>query len=217
MIDIFVLYGPPGAGKGTICKKLPSGKCLSVGQIFRDKGLGTDGRLVDDTVVNQLLMNELLLRQKQDYVVLDGYPRTLNQAEFLKTLPYVHLQKVFYLDCPDAAVIDRVCRRETCPCGASYHPTLKPSAVKGVCDLCGQKLFHRLDDTEEVIQRRLDRFHEETDKILPCFKDKVAVVDINTDFRDAVARVVSEITSLGVEKSRRARLETLAQQKNLER
>lgn len=193
MIDIYLLYGPPGVGKGTISEHIPDEHCLGVGRILRARNRGLDGNLISDTYINRLIQDEISLRKQ--YVVLDGYPRTLAQADFLKTLPDIHLVRVYALMCPDSVLMERLSLRQTCLCGATYHPTLKPSLQKGKCDLCGKELFRRSDDNPEIVRHRLEQFHRETEPVLARFGSLVRRVDSEHDFKTSVLTIVDEILS----------------------
>lgn len=193
MIDLYLLYGPPGVGKGTIAERIPAEHCLGVGCILRARRIGLDGKLISDAYVNQLIQDEISLRKQ--YVVLDGYPRTLEQVDFLKALPETRLVRVYALTCPDTVLMNRLSLRQTCLCGATYHPTLKPSAQEGKCDLCGKELFRRSDDSPEIVRRRLQQFHEETEPVLARLGSLVRYVDSERNFKTSVLSVVDEILS----------------------
>lgn len=179
MLNVYLLYGAPTSGKGTICKSFPPEHVISIGQLLRQRGLGHDGQLIQDSEVNNILCDELKNKKDMSYVILDGYPRTLEQCHFLKKLPYISLTRLYYLSCLDETVLYRTLHRESCQCGASYMPGLKPSKVSGICDLCQHPLFKRQDDNNETVQRRLDIFHKETKDILSEFKDICITIDMN--------------------------------------
>ncbi|MGN1063667.1 MAG: adenylate kinase family protein [Alphaproteobacteria bacterium] len=191
MIDVYVLYGPPGSGKGTVCSLLPTEHCLGVGGLLRARQKGLDGTFVSDSYVNRLVKETL--SEKQEYVVLDGYPRTQGQVDFLMNLQNVRIVRVYHLICSDAALIQRLSGRQTCSCGATYHPILKPSVVKNQCDLCAQPLFTRQDDAPEIIQKRLKQFHLETNPLLAKFGTLVHPINVEDDFVNAVQEIVGDI------------------------
>lgn len=191
MIDIFVLYGPPASGKGTISKNLPDEHCIGTGALLRSKNMGLTGDLITDDYVNQLITDEL--KTRKGYVVLDGYPRTEGQADYLLHLKGVRVRQVYELTCPDIELKERLSKRQTCHCGGTYHPTLKPSKKKGICDLCGQKLFRRKDDAPEIVEKRLLQYHQMTDPILAKFGKLVKKVDVSKDFKSVVLSIVDEI------------------------
>ncbi len=181
MLPVYLLYGAPTSGKGTICKKFPLAYIISVGQLLRQHKMVQGGELTDTHIVNDLLETELNKRKNQPYVILDGYPRTKEQCDFLKSLKNISIEKFIHLSCTDENVIFRTKRRESCSCGASYMPVLKPSIKKGICDLCGQKLFRRADDDTEQVKKRLKIYHQETDEIVQAFKDIYIEIDMNTE------------------------------------
>lgn len=193
MIDVYLLYGAPGVGKGTVSKKLPAAHILGTGNLLRAQKMGLDGQLVSDDYVNQLVDTEL--KKYRGYVVLDGYPRTATQADYLLSMDGVRLKRVFELSCPDAELIGRLSQRQSCKCGASYHPTLKPSKIKGKCDLCGEELFRRKDDSPEIIQKRLDEYHKITEPVLKKFGEKVQQIDVSNDFNSGIQKIVDTILS----------------------
>ena len=125
---------------------------------------------------------------------MDGYPRTEGQADYLIHLKGVRVRRVFELTCSDDELKERLSQRQTCHCGGTYHPTLKPSKKKGICDLCGQKLFRRKDDAPEIVEKRLLQYHQMTNPILAKFKKLVKKVDVSKDFKSAVLSIVNEIT-----------------------
>ncbi len=180
MLPVYLLYGAPTSGKGTICKKFPLAYVISMGQLLRQHKMVQGGELADTLIVNDLLETELNKRKSLPYVILDGYPRTKEQCDFIKSLKNISIEKFIHLTCSDENVIFRTQQRESCPCGASYMPVLKPSIKKGICDLCGQKLFRRPDDDQELVKKRLQIYHQETNEIIQSFQDIYIEINMNT-------------------------------------
>ena len=192
MLPVYILYGAPTSGKGTICKQFPSENVISMGQLLRNNHLVQGAEMVSSDTVNALLKKELILKQSQSYVVLDGYPRTSEQIKYIKSIPFIELRRFIHLSCSDCEVFRRTKLREVCLCGASYMPVLKPAKVDGICDLCGGQLFKREDDDIEKVTRRLEIYHAQTPKILSAFKDIRLDIDMNDNdcFKQA-CRVLS--------------------------
>lgn len=181
-----VIFGPPGSGKGTYASRLEQILGIvkiSTGDIFRNAvkegaGLGLiakeyveRGKLVPDEIVNSL-MKERLMRAS-GRCILDGYPRTLNQAEYLEGLAKVDC--VINLLVSEEVIILRLSSRRVCgSCGAIFNVlTLKPK-VEGVCDYCGGELYQREDDTPEVIRRRLRVYEEQSKPVIEYYRSKGA-------------------------------------------
>lgn len=176
-----ILLGPPGSGKGTQAKLLVERfgiPQISTGDMLREavKGgtaLGEEARrymaqgaLVPDAVVIGLVRERLLLPDCRRGYILDGFPRTLAQAEALrKTLDELGtpLDHVVSLDVPTEELIARIAGRRTCrTCGAMYHVRFSPSRVEGRCDVCGGETIQREDDQEATVRRRLEVYAEQT-------------------------------------------------------
>lgn len=188
---ILVLLGPPGSGKGTQAKKVASERNwpqLSTGDmlraaILRGTQLGLEaksfmdkGALVPDSVVIGLIAERTLQRDCSGGFVLDGFPRTLGQAEALDELLAARQRKienVISFEIPDQNLVSRLSGRRTCPkCGSMFHiATLKPKK-DGICDQCGTALEQRADDHEDVIRKRLVVYHDQTAPLVEYYKAK---------------------------------------------
>jgi adenylate kinase len=196
---IIVLLGPPGSGKGTyasiLTKKLNIPH-ISTGDLVREEikagtKLGKEaaeyvnrGELIPDEKILEILKNRV---SKQDCVkgfILDGYPRTLKQAEDLNKAAEVDV--AVNLNVPDEVIIERLAYRLTCrKCGAIYNEkTLKPKKP-GVCDKCGGQLYKREDDEPEVIKERLRVYKEKTQPLIDFYKNKGFLVEVKTEKADA--------------------------------
>lgn len=184
-----ILLGPPGSGKGTQAMRLSRAlniPHISTGDLFRDHikrktELGIEastymnqGKLVPD----QLTLNMLFARVAQSDCahgyILDGFPRTLLQAEALDArLPPSMRFLVMNLDVPDEALVERAVGRRICSkCGAIHHVKFSPPRVEGECDSCSSQLTHRADDTEEVVKERLKVYHAQTAPVIDYYQKK---------------------------------------------
>ena len=183
-----ILMGPPGAGKGTLAKQLMSAYDLvhiSTGDMFREAiKAGTElgklaksyidrGDLVPDEVTIGIVKERLGQDDCEKGFLLDGFPRTLPQAEALKELSNQvnrPIEVVVNLDCDNQELIRRISGRRVCKsCGAPYHiVTLKPK-TEGVCDICGGPLYQRADDNEEALKVRLEHYVQDTKPLLDFY------------------------------------------------
>ena len=194
-----ILMGPPGAGKGTLAKMLMEGLDLvhiSTGDMFREAiktgtPLGTlaasyinKGDLVPDDVTIGIVKERLAKDDCAKGFLLDGFPRTLPQAEALKELTSEisrPISAVVNLDCDENELVRRISGRRVCKvCGAPYHvETMKPK-VEGVCDLCGGELFQRKDDNEDALRVRLTHYNEDTKPLLDYYAKEGLLVNFNS-------------------------------------
>lgn len=193
-----ILMGPPGAGKGTLAKQLIAlGYVhISTGDMFREaiKG-GTElgkladsyikrGDLVPDEVTIGLVKERLSKDDCANGFLLDGFPRTLPQAEALETLTKEiarPIDAVINLDCEHDELVRRISGRRVCKnCGAPYHiNTMKPK-VEGVCDICGGPLYQRNDDNEEALKVRLSHYVNETKPLLDFYDQRGLLTNFNS-------------------------------------
>ena len=198
MLNI-ILMGPPGAGKGTQAKKLIAAleiPHISTGDMFREAikegtELGKlansyikDGHLVPDDVTIGIVKERLSKDDCANGYLLDGFPRTLPQAEALEKLSKEinrPIETVINLECDDKELLRRISGRRVCKnCGAPYHiDTMKPK-VEGVCDICGGPLYQRNDDNEEAMKVRLDHYLHETKPLLDFYQDKGLLVSFDS-------------------------------------
>jgi adenylate kinase len=184
-----VLLGAPGAGKGTQCKKLVATyglAHLSSGDILRkERSEGTElgrqaqhymdsGGLVPDELVVAMMVKEINEGPTEGFI-LDGFPRTVNQAEKLdQALEHEgkKIDVIFNLQVDDAVIADRMSGRRSCPkCGAVYHVTNFKPKKDGVCDNDGEALIQRPDDNLDVVKKRLETYHEQTKPVVDYYKD----------------------------------------------
>jgi adenylate kinase len=194
-----VLLGAPGSGKGTQCKQIVARYGLlhlSSGDILRqERASGTElgkkaqsymdsGALVPDEIIIEMMANAIEKAPDAGFV-LDGFPRTVNQAEDLdKSLDHdgLAIDVVLNLLVDDSIVVSRITGRRSCPkCGAVYHiKNLKPKQ-DGLCDNDGTKLVQRPDDTTEVVANRLETYHQQTEPLVDYYKNNGTVFDIKAD------------------------------------
>lgn len=194
-----ILLGPPGAGKGTQAKRieaqfglvqLSTGDMLR-GAIKRGEGLGLEakelmaaGKLVPDTLIIKMIAERMQQKDCRQGVILDGFPRTVAQAEALDvmlTSMNKKLDAVVLLKVDEVALIERVSGRFTCAqCGAGYHDKFLPTKQAGLCDACGGTQFSRRpDDNAETMRDRLAVYRQDTAPIIPYYEERgmVHVVD----------------------------------------
>lgn len=182
-----ILLGAPGAGKGTQAEVISATlniPQISTGNILREavkngtecgikaKSFMDSGALVPDEVVIGILKDRIAEDDCKNGFILDGFPRTVPQAEALEAMG-VQIDKVIELDVPDDEIKARIGGRRVCEkCGASYHVTFKPTKVEGKCDLCGGNAVQRKDDAPETVVERLKTYHETTAPLADFYKSR---------------------------------------------
>ena len=206
-----IMLGAPGAGKGTQAKKIAAKydiPHISTGDIFRanikngtelgnkaktymDQGLLVPDELVVDLVVDRVQQDDC----KNGYV-LDGFPRTIPQAEALDKALAALGDKVDYaidVNVPDENIVKRMGGRRACVgCGATYHLVYAPTKTEGICDVCGKELILRDDDKPETVQKRLNVYHEQTQPLIDYYTNAgiLKTVDGTVDINDVFAAIV---------------------------
>ncbi len=205
-----LIMGAPGAGKGTqavLIKEYFAIPHISTGDMFREaiskqtkmgmeaKKYIDKGDLVPDNVTIELVRERLLNEDCKNGFLLDGFPRTIAQAqaldETLKKLE-IKLNVVLNVDTEDKTLIDRIVGRRSCSvCKESYHMTNKKPKIEGICDVCGGKLIQRVDDTEETFKNRLQVYHEITEPVLNYYQKQGLVKNISGsgDIKEIFERV----------------------------
>ena len=188
-----LFLGPPGAGKGTLAAKavdILKVPHISTGNIFRAaiaaasplglkvKSILDSGALVDDDTTIGLVRERLTETDVQKGYILDGFPRTIPQAEALAEFSQV--DKVVNFDIPDSAVVERLGGRQTCrKCGANFHIHFGKPKRENICDHCEGELYTRDDDKEEAIKKRLDVYREQTAPLIDYYRNKGFLVDVD--------------------------------------
>jgi adenylate kinase len=194
-----ILLGPPGAGKGTQAARLKERygvAHLSTGDMLREavaagsavgkeaEGIMAKGQLVPDEVVNRVVAERIAKPDCAAGFVLDGFPRTIAQAQALDALLAargLQLDAVVELTVDDEALVDRIAGRYACAkCGALYHDAANPTKVPGKCDACGSTEFvRRPDDKPETVRARLRAYHEQTAPLLPYYQGKGLLLSVD--------------------------------------
>jgi adenylate kinase len=181
-----IIFGAPGSGKGTYASRLQTKlgvDVIAMGDIFREimkeeselgkkvKGYVENGLLVPDDIVNEVLKQRLAKIPSGKGFILDGYPRTVDQAKALEKTAKVDV--IILLMVPDWVIIERLSSRRICRnCGTVYNIRFLKPKVEGICDRCGGPLYQRPDDTPEIIKKRIQVYEEQTQPILRLFKEK---------------------------------------------
>ena len=208
-----IMLGAPGAGKGTQAKMLSERygiPHISTGDIFRmniknntelgqkAKGYMDAGQLVPDELVVDLGVDRIKAKDCMKGFILDGFPRTIPQAEALDYALNNQNEKIDYainVDVPDENIIKRMSGRRACVgCGATYHLVYNPTKTEGVCDVCGEKLILRDDDKPETVQKRLDVYHEQTQPLIDYYNKKEVILTV--DGTQDIDVVYDEITKV---------------------
>ena len=206
-----VMLGAPGAGKGTQAKMIADKyqiPHISTGDIFRanisngtelgkkaktymDQGLLVPDELVVDLVVDRVQQDDC----KKGYI-LDGFPRTIPQAEALTEALKKLGEKVDFainVEVPDENIVKRMSGRRACvSCGSTYHIVYNPTKVEGVCDKCGNEHILREDDTPETVKKRLDVYHEQTQPLIEYYTNEGVLVEVDgtKDMKDVFSAIV---------------------------
>jgi len=189
---ILVFLGKPGSGKGTqatlLSKKLKI-PAISMGELLRkiekensplgkfvkkriDKGL-----LMPDEITFKILKKRLQRKDCRKGFIIDGFPRTVSQAEMLEKIKKV--DKVIYIDVPDKVIVKRLSSRRECSCGAVYNMITNPPKNDEICDVCGKKLYIRNDDKPETVKKRLNVYNKQTKPLIDFYKKKKLLAKVN--------------------------------------
>jgi len=208
-----ILLGAPGAGKGTVAKlltKLDGSVQISTGDILRGavqagtelgkqaKAFMDAGDLVPDELIMGIMENRLQEDDCKNGYLLDGFPRTIPQAEALKVLLDrigEKLDMVVSIEVPRDVILDRLTTRRTCEnpkCQAIYNVKSNPPKVEGICDKCGSPVVQRADETEEAISHRLDTYNEKTAPLVGFYEKEGLLMTVNATSSDAVIDAIKE-------------------------
>src|SRR5210317_2096302 len=206
-----ILLGPPGAGKGTIAKALmqiDGAVQISTGDILRSaiaagSELGKQveaamaaGNLVTDDLIMSIMEERLQQEDCQQGYLLDGFPRTIPQAQALKALLHKLGEKLdcaLELDIPREVIIDRLTTRRTCTsCGEIYNVKSKPPKVDGICDVCGNVIVQRADETEEAIENRLQVYNDQTAPLVDFYRDEGLLVSVPSSDLEQVMQAIKQ-------------------------
>jgi adenylate kinase len=213
-----IIFGAPGSGKGTYASRLKSKlgvDVIAMGDIFREnlkegtplgkkvKGYVEKGLLVPDDIVIDVLKQHLNKVPKDKGFILDGYPRTIDQAETLEGIAKINV--ILLQMVPDWIIIERLSSRRICNnCGAVYNLRFLKPKVDGICDKCGGSLYQRSDDTPEVIKRRLQVYQEQTSQLLQHYKEKKvpfivsSIKGLDTPPETVVETMIKELKKLNL-------------------
>ena len=207
-----IMLGAPGAGKGTQAKKIAekySIPHISTGDIFRAnikngtelgkkaKEYMDQGLLVPDELTCDLVVDRINQEDCSNGYILDGFPRTIPQAEALGaalTKMGTSIDFAIDVDVPDSNIVNRMSGRRACVgCGATYHLVFNAPKKEGICDVCGEKLILRDDDRQETVQKRLTVYHDQTQPLIDYYKNAgvLKTVDGTADMEDVFAAIVS--------------------------
>jgi len=187
-MNIVILLGAPGSGKGTVAGKLAADNAnlrhVSSGDLLRGavakgtpagmeaKGYMESGNLVPDALIARMIKDVVAETTGDVTMLLDGFPRNLAQAKILEEMG-APVRSAVLIDVPDEIIQDRIAGRRTCPkCKAGYHVKNLPPKVEGVCDHCGAELTVRKDDNPETVKDRLVVYHRETEPLIAFYRDK---------------------------------------------
>ena len=208
-----ILLGAPGAGKGTVAKLLTAldgSVQISTGDILRGAvAAGTElgkkaeaamkaGALVSDDLIMGIMEQRLQEPDCENGFLLDGFPRTIPQAEALNELLKklgIELDMAVEIDVPRDVILDRLTTRRTCSnsdCQAIYNVKSNPPKVEGVCDKCGSPVVQRDDETEEAISHRLDTYNEKTAPLVDFYRNEGLLMTVNATSSDAVISAIKE-------------------------
>lgn len=203
-MNIVILLGAPGSGKGTVAGKLAADnanlKHVSSGDLLRGavakgtpagveaKGYMEAGKLVPDSLIAQMIKDVVAETTGEVTMLLDGFPRNLAQAKILEEMG-APVKSAVLIDVPDGIIQDRIAGRRTCPkCKAGYHVKNLPPKVEGVCDKCGEKLTIRKDDNPDTVKDRLAVYHSETEPLIAFYREKGQLKKVaGTDAIETVA------------------------------
>ncbi|MCL5876999.1 MAG: adenylate kinase [Candidatus Bathyarchaeota archaeon] len=189
-----IIFGAPGAGKGTYSTRMQNQlgvDVIAMGDIFREsvkqstplgkkvKSYVEKGALVPDDVVGEVLKERLAKVPKDKGFLLDGFPRTIEQADTLEKIAKIDV--ILQLDVPDEIIIQRLTSRRLCKnCGTVYNIRFLKPKKEGVCDKCGGELYQRADDNEEVIKNRLQVYKTQTEPLIAYYKKKKVPFIVST-------------------------------------
>ena len=210
-----IIFGAPGSGKGTYASRLQSklnADVIAMGDIFREilkentplgkkvKGYVEKGSLVPDDVVIEVLKQHLSKTSSKKGFILDGYPRTIDQAKTLEKI--VKIDAIIQLIVPEWIIIERLSTRRICKnCGEVYNINYLKPKVENVCDKCGGPLYQRSDDTPKVIKDRIQVYERQTQPLVEYYKEKhVPFVDFKTESLDMPPEVAVEEITKGLKK-----------------
>ena len=210
MVLRLVFLGPPGAGKGTIAQRVCEAHDLlqiSTGDLLREeakrgtelgnkvKAIMESGEYVDDSIVAELVENKLKELGTEKGFILDGFPRTISQAETLENIldkVGFEINGVFDIEASDKTIVERLSGRRSCgKCGKIYHLKNIPPKEEGKCDDCGSEVVQRNDDKPEVVKTRLETYRKKTAPLVKYYEEKglLKVVDANGEIKENMENV----------------------------
>ena len=214
-----IIFGPPGSGKGTYAARLEAklkANAIAMGDIFRDavkQGTAVGrkaesymkrGELVPDTVVIEVLEQKINQKEARSGFILDGFPRTIQQAEALEKI--AKIDAIINLQVPEWIIVARLSSRRICKnCGAVYNILYLKPKKDGICDMCGGPLYQRDDDKEKVIRDRIEVYEKQTQPLLEYYRSKVPFVNFKCEKLDmppenAVIEILSGLGKIGLYK-----------------